>query len=352
MPVEYTCKVCAYVTMIYARHGKCPSCGTGTIIPTTSYRYWLRHKDDKRPEPKKPVGPPKREGMLSEFSGKAHERIQIGWKPFDKLLGGGIALGRVVRVTGWPGIGKSRLMAQIASLTRAFYGGGEEDADQLRERFDAMELKNTADIPVCMSSSLERLLAAVARHKRKVNIIDSLQSIHIIDADKEDTLDFEDAMFSGTQKEAMRVTARLIHYARKNNVSFFLVSHVNKDGEAEGLMKVEHALDTTMLFSGIRSSIEREVYCEKSRTGAVGMRIPLWMTARGLIDVPEGDRMEHLLRLVDEGLIQPEMIGKTAEDTDEQKAAGEKTFEAFEKHADGPREKPTKSRRSARGHAP
>src|SRR5688572_2854469 len=81
-------------------------------------------------------------------------RIQTGNAEFDRVIGGGLAPGAAILLSGDPGIGKSTLLLQLAakmaaSGRSAVYFSGEEAAQQIRMRARRL---GVADAPVALAA--------------------------------------------------------------------------------------------------------------------------------------------------------------------------------------------------------
>ncbi|MFP4491983.1 MAG: ATPase domain-containing protein, partial [Spirochaetaceae bacterium] len=80
--------------------------------------------------------------LLSKIDGSASARLDTGIGEMDRVLGGGITVGSSILIGGEPGIGKSTLMLQLASMVRAdgpvAYVSGEESAGQIKMRAERL----------------------------------------------------------------------------------------------------------------------------------------------------------------------------------------------------------------------
>ena len=127
----YFCSQCGYESAKWM--GQCPGCkawnsfieervttsGKGKSAKTGSYR-----DAEKSPS------------TLAEISSEEEQRLQIGIKELDRVLGGGIVKGSLVLVGGDPGIGKSTLLLQVCKQLSdkgqdVLYVSGEESLRQI-----------------------------------------------------------------------------------------------------------------------------------------------------------------------------------------------------------------------------
>ena len=124
----YICNKCGYNSQQWL--GKCPDCG--------SCNSFEEQFDLKEQEPVSNI----REQIpanLNELTVENNNRFNIGFLEFDQLMGGGIVEDSVTLIGGEPGIGKSTIMLQIASMLSAnnkkvLYVTSEESATQLEQK--------------------------------------------------------------------------------------------------------------------------------------------------------------------------------------------------------------------------
>src|SRR5215475_8406360 len=122
---RFVCQQCGRVTL--RMMGKCPQCGTFNSMveevvvepPKTSGAHHTA------------LGPRSTPKRLSEIEAEGAERWPVPIGEFSRVLGGGVVPGSLVLVGGDPGIGKSTLLLQLATLLAAsngpvLYVSGEE----------------------------------------------------------------------------------------------------------------------------------------------------------------------------------------------------------------------------------
>lgn len=248
----------------------------------------------------------------------------------------------------------STLLLQIAAATGAMYLCAEESGPRVATRARRLALKNMDKVHLVIGASMERAKREIQRVKRKLLIVDSLQTFQYIPEDAEDSMDVVDLKTNESYDDAVMIAADFIKIAQANNSAVILVNHLTKEGKAAGKMKVDHLIDGTLELDGDPYDFLRILRASKNRTsGTANVVAPFWMTKRGLIDVPEGDHEAALQKLIDEGMIAPpkaQLQRERAED-----AGPPRTFEQFDREADAaavPREQPTRRRRAVRGRAP
>jgi len=75
---------------------------------------------------------------INEIDTEDEQRYQTGLSELDRVLGGGIARGSLILISGDPGIGKSTILLQICEYLgrqlRILYVSGEESSRQIKLR--------------------------------------------------------------------------------------------------------------------------------------------------------------------------------------------------------------------------
>lgn len=205
-------------------------------------------------------------------------RSSSGSDELDRVLGGGLVEGSVVLIGGDPGIGKSTLLLQVmgflASQAPALYTSGEESARQIALRGQRLDI-GAAELSVLISSDLEEIIEVAAESKVKSLVVDSIQTIAT------------DRVSSapGAVSQVRECTARLVRFAKQQDVTVFLIGHVTKDGGLAGPRLLEHMVDTVLYFEGQESSPYRMLRAVKNRFGAVNELGLFAMAESGLLPV-------------------------------------------------------------------
>lgn len=202
--------------------------------------------------------------LLSDVNLSQAERISTGIGEFDRVLGGGIVNGSVVLIGGAPGAGKSTLLLQaIANIAArdisVLYVSGEESLQQIAER--AHRLKLPAEkIMMLAETSVQQICDTLDSIQPQILVIDSIQVMH--------TQDTESA--PGSVSQVRESASYLTQYAKKNNVSIFMVGHVTKDQSLAGPMTLSHIVDTQVMLGSTDDSRFRVLRADKNRFGSVG----------------------------------------------------------------------------------
>ncbi|MCK9524836.1 MAG: AAA family ATPase, partial [Limnochordia bacterium] len=169
--VVFVCQACGAESPRWM--GKCPACDEwNTLVEETiqpvskTSRSWVKKS---KPLP------------LAEIENRAESRFSTGIQELDRVLGGGLVPGCLGLIGGDPGIGKSTLLLQVASLVarkvgKVLYVTGEESLSQLKLR--ALRLDAVADALVVLSEANTNAICEVIREEQPVLVIvDSIQTM-------------------------------------------------------------------------------------------------------------------------------------------------------------------------------
>ena len=212
---------------------------------------------------------------LAEIRPREESRVATGIEEFDRVLGGGLVAGGVVLIGGDPGIGKSTLLlqalAQLAGRQAALYVSGEESAEQVALRAQRLQL-DVGGLQLLTEIHLEKILAALAEHKPRIAVIDSIQTL------------YSDALQSapGSVAQVRECAAQLTRLAKQSGICIVFVGHVTKEGALAGPRVLEHIVDTVLYFEGDPNSSFRLIRAVKNRFGAVNELGVFAMTDKGL----------------------------------------------------------------------
>jgi DNA repair protein RadA/Sms len=237
---------------------QCPSCSFWNTVVITS------------PDDDKTI-------LLSEATAAVVKRISTG--PWDACWGfhvdddgmrfEGTVTSSVTLLGGVPGAGKSTLALQLANTIadttqrEVLYISAEESNAEIRARAKRLKLQNLDKIRLIpIGVSVE--LGGIMMHRKPVALIaDSLPKIAPDPAD------------------AVIFCEKLKGYAIELECPVIIIDHVTKEEELAGLMALQHAVDTTLLFTVYEDGV-RELKTIKNRNGPSGTRVFLNMTETGL----------------------------------------------------------------------
>ena len=187
-------------------------------------------------------------------------RVQSGLAEFDNVCGGGIVNGTSILIGGSPGIGKSTMLLQVlAGLAqqgkKCVYFSGEESVAQICIRAQRLGLSQ-ADIKLASETSLEKIMASLDGSEDYI-VIDSVQTL------SSDSVE----SFAGSVSQVKVCSNSLIHHAKHNGLTIFLVGHINKDGALAGPKILEHMVDTVLYFEEESANTYRILRSIKNRYG-------------------------------------------------------------------------------------
>ncbi len=223
--------------------------------------------------------------LLSEVDLEKAQRISTGLSEFDRVLGGGIVRGSVVLIGGAPGAGKSTILLQaIANIVLndipVLYVSGEESLQQIAERAHRLRLK-TDHIKMLAETSVQQICQVMEQEKPEVVIIDSIQVMYSDDCESA----------PGSVSQVRESASLLTQFAKRHQVSVFMVGHVTKDQSLAGPMTLSHIVDTQVVLSSTNDSRFRVLRSDKNRFGSVGELGFFSMESHGLKEVKNPSAM-------------------------------------------------------------
>ncbi len=223
--------------------------------------------------------------LLSDVNLAQAQRISTGLAEFDRVLGGGIVKGSVVLIGGAPGAGKSTILLQaIADIALrnipVLYVSGEESLQQIAERAHRLGVK-TDSIKMLAETSVQQICQVLEQEKPEVVIIDSIQVMYSLDADSS----------PGSVSQVRESASFLTQYAKRHQVSIFMVGHVTKDQSLAGPMTLSHIVDTQVILSSTDDTRFRVLRSDKNRFGSVGELGFFAMESSGLKEVKNPSAM-------------------------------------------------------------
>jgi DNA repair protein RadA/Sms len=216
---------------------------------------------------------------ITEITGSAHARKPTGIEELDRVLGGGLVRGGVTLLGGEPGAGKSTLLQMTCATLAAqglkvLYVSGEESKEQIRlsaERHNSL----SENFFLLTQTDVDKALGEASALEPDFMVIDSVQTIS--------SMDLESA--AGSVAQIREVTAKVVHFAKKQNVPTFIVGHVTKDGAIAGPRLLEHMVDTVLYFEQSRSDQYRLLRSHKNRFGSTNEIGLFEMGPHGLLGI-------------------------------------------------------------------
>lgn len=211
-------------------------------------------------------------------------RFSTGIGELNRVLGGGAVKGSLVLVGGAPGIGKSTLMLQICQTLGHFwkvlYVSGEESTRQLKMRANRLHV-DTENLLVLSETQLGDILSCVEQEKPDVLIIDSIQTLYNEESDG----------IPGGIGQVKQCTLTLMQLAKSQNITVFVIGHVNKEGAIAGPKVLEHMVDCVLYFEGDQHMTYRILRAAKNRFGTTNEIGVFEMMDSGLKEVENPSEM-------------------------------------------------------------
>ena len=260
----FVCQNCGFHSPKWL--GRCPNCGEwNTLIEEVEEEVAAEFSF-----------PPSEPVLYEEIKEAKRERIKSGIEELNPVLGGGIVLGSLVLIGGEPGIGKSTLLLQVSrdfavQDKKVLYVSGEESLEQIKVRGERLGLQD-GKLYLLAETNLERILTHADRLNPQIFVLDSVQTI------------FSSKLSStpGTISQVREVTNQVFRFAKKNQISSFLIGHITKEGSLAGPKSLEHMVDVVLYFEGERDHSHRVLRALKNRFGPVSELAIFEMGSRGL----------------------------------------------------------------------
>ncbi|WP_374653426.1 DNA repair protein RadA [Dongia sp.] len=274
---NYVCQSCGSAFPKWA--GKCEACGAWNSI--------VEEPTSGGDVPKGLSGKRGKGVTFVRLDGDVPQTIRrpTGLAEFDRVTGGGLVRGSAVLIGGDPGIGKSTLMLQVATMlkgARVAYISGEEAIEQVQlraKRLGVGENRKAGEVSteLAAATSLRDIMASLDRPDcPEIVVIDSIQTLYL------DSLDSA----PGTVAQVRTCSAELIRLAKSRGFTLLLVGHVTKEGQIAGPRVLEHMVDTVLYFEGERGHHFRILRSVKNRFGPANEIGVFEMSDRGLAEVP------------------------------------------------------------------
>lgn len=250
----WTCQQCGAISPGYM--AKCPACGKWhTMVETIEER--TSGGSATRTRTSAPVLKP-----LGVVTYDGEERLAIPIGELNRVLGGGLVRGSLVLVGGDPGIGKSTLILQAASLVGSeaqpvVYVSAEESEQQIKLRADRLGVR-TDGILVLSETHLDRVLASMDAIEPAMVVIDSIQTVMSDDI----------GSAAGSVSQVRECTSRIMQWAKPRNIPVFIIGHVTKEGTIAGPRVLEHMVDAVLYLEGERFHQFRILRAVKNRFGS------------------------------------------------------------------------------------
>ena len=264
---KYICSECGYNSLKWL--GKCPNCDSwGTFEEEIDIKSTFRNVESKEVSISK----------ITEIEIEKEFRMVTPFEEFDRVLGGGLIKGEVVLITGSPGIGKSTFLLQLsqeyAKIGNVFYVSGEESPRQIKQRAERVNVKSE-NLYILNDTNIEKIESVILKEKPKVVVIDSIQTLYSENVNS----------IPGSVTQIRETTLKIIEIAKKNEIAFYIVGHVTKDGKLAGPKLLEHMVDAVLQIEGEENSYFRIIRSIKNRYGSTNEISIFDMKENGISEV-------------------------------------------------------------------
>lgn len=253
---QFVCASCGYAAPKWL--GRCPDCGEFN----TMQEEIVRVAEPPKTETHRGVSAMKTRALpLSKIGYEKFDRVKSGISEFDTVLGGGIVRGSLVLLGGDPGIGKSTLLTQVSAHLAAtqdaptLYVSAEESCSQVKMRCERLGL-NSDNLLLLNETCLEDIENNLG--ESKFVVIDSIQAVYT------ETL----SSAAGSVGQVRECAAKLMRIAKSQNITFFIIGHVTKEGALAGPKVLEHIMDTVLYFEGQQEDNYKLLRAVKNRFGS------------------------------------------------------------------------------------
>ena len=264
---RYICSECGYSSLKWL--GKCPNCDSwGTFEEEIDIKRTFKDVESQDVSISK----------ITEIEIEKEFRMVTPFEEFDRVLGGGLIKGEVVLITGSPGIGKSTFLLQLsqeyAKIGNVFYVSGEESPRQIKQRAERVNVKSE-NLYILNDTNIEKIESVILKDKPKVVVIDSIQTLYSENVNS----------IPGSVTQIRETTLKIIEIAKKNEIAFYIVGHVTKDGKLAGPKLLEHMVDAVLQIEGEDNSYYRIIRSIKNRYGSTNEISIFDMKENGISEV-------------------------------------------------------------------
>lgn len=263
----YSCSHCDSQYLKW--QGRCSECGKwGTLSESSDATQSTNTKaNDIKEAPSAPVLD------FSSAASKPVKHISTKIDELDRVLSGGLVAGSVTLLAGEPGVGKSTLVAQIASIFpgNPLYVSGEESQGQIMLRFERLGI-TPKNLKFSNSVETGSIIRSAKEASTSLLIIDSIQTM--IPHGNEST--------PGSPNAVRTATAQLIELAKSTNIPVLIIGQVTKEGNVAGPKTLEHLVDTVLTLEGDTKTSYRILRANKHRFGTTDEVGIFEMTEKGM----------------------------------------------------------------------
>jgi DNA repair protein RadA/Sms len=216
---------------------------------------------------------------INEVASVDAEKQLTGIGELDRVLCGGVTTGSVNIISGDPGAGKttllSDLVARMSQRMASLYCTAEESLSQFKNRVNRLKLQyNENDLYLLSETSVEAIIEELDAKKIKFAVIDSIQAVVTDSANGS----------PGSPSQVKTAAQALTQYCKQNDVTMFIIAHVNKNNEIAGPQTLVHIVDALLHIDTNDGQI-RTLRANKNRFGDIDTVGIFRMCERGMLSV-------------------------------------------------------------------
>ncbi|SEK33442.1 DNA repair protein RadA/Sms [Colwellia chukchiensis] len=216
---------------------------------------------------------------INDVAATEAEKQLTGIGELDRVLCGGVTMGSVNIISGDPGAGKttllSDLIARMSKLTPSLYCTAEESLSQFKNRVQRLKLDyNPEQLYLLSETRVEAIIDELEQKQIKFAVIDSIQAVVTEHANGS----------PGSPSQVKSAAQALTQYCKQNNVTMFLIAHVNKNNEIAGPQTLVHIVDALLHIDTNDGQI-RTLRANKNRFGDIDTVGIFRMCERGMLSV-------------------------------------------------------------------
>ncbi len=290
--VRYVCSNCGAQYSSYT--GRCSQCGEWN---TVQEEVQITAVVGTGLAKKATAGTKLTPQAVSESAKAGDTRMPTGIKDVDMVLGGGIVAGSVNLIAGQPGIGKSTLLLQLASLVaqkqRVLYVSGEESQHQVGMRAERLGVNGAKQLQLATTNIAEDVAATVGSGDYDFVVVDSIQTMTVQAV----------ASAPGSVSQITNSTAVLVAAAKASNTAMFVVGHVTKEGSIAGPKVLEHIVDVVLQLEGDAYGGFKVLRATKNRFGPTSEAAIMEMDEKGLRPVENPSQALLAERQISDGSV-------------------------------------------------
>ena len=215
-----------------------------------------------------------------------NRRIVTGWAGLDWVTGGGLPVGKAIFICGNEGSGKTTFLMELfrhlaAQKLSSLFVSAEQSREDLADEFVRMGKFPETHMEILDEPDAESIIEAIRKSGAKVAAIDSIHAVEgVIDSEGFEKVTGHTGALSQLGRELKKVCSA-------EDVTLFVVGHLNANGELKGGTDVRHMLDANLRLDrgGDEDNPRRVLRFErKVRFAPLGRRALFKMTDTGITD--------------------------------------------------------------------